>query len=228
MITYAPREGVDLTLIFGVNEERYDPKTCQVISTSTCDANAVAPVLGILDQNFGIESGYVTTLHPWLPYQNLTDGSIRSVTSPTHFWNDFSLGRASTLSLLPKDTTLIDAIGLAMPDVAARLSSMSFRVPTTIVSASDMTITLGKETTAEGINMVLRDAARENGHIFGCGAEHLVSIDYLKTEQSFIADERWTQVIAGRTAKLILWYDNEWGYSNRVADAVELLASHFD
>jgi glyceraldehyde 3-phosphate dehydrogenase len=223
VVTHAPKEGVDKTVIFGVNEASYDPEAHSVVSTSICDANAVAPVIALLEQEFGIEYGYITTLHPWLSYQNLVDGSLRSVTSPTHFWTDFALGRASGTSLIPKETSLVSAIGQVLPGVVNRLQAMSFRVPTAIVSASDMTIRVRRTPRLSDVVDALQQLDATARRVVRYETEPLVSIDYLRTDCSAAVDGRWTSVGPDNSIKLILWYDNEWGYSNRVVDMVGLI-----
>jgi len=223
IVTHAPSEGVDQTIIFGVNEDAYDSRRHHVIAASICDANAIAPVLRVLDQEYGVTDGFVTTLHPWLPYQNLIDGSVRSISSPGHFWNDFALGRASTMSLIPKQTTAMSAVRQVLPEVGARLEAISFRVPTAIVSSSDMTVSLARPVTAEMLNGTFARMQAEHGAIYGYQTEDLVSIDHLAIRQSVVVDGRWTRVTAAGLCKLVLWYDNEWGFSNRVVDLVKLV-----
>ena len=226
IITHSPKDGVDHTIIFGVNEGIYDPERHHVVSTSICDASATAPVLQLLDEAYGVEHGYITTLHPWLSYQNLIDGSVKSVESPGHFWTEFSLGRASTLSLIPKSTTLINALQHVLPQLALRLDAISFRVSTGIVSASDITLSLKQNTTAAEINELFREEAKRNNRIMGYEEDSLVSIDFLGVEQSVYVDSRWTRSNANKSIKLVLWYDNEWGYSHRVVDMVSLMGQH--
>ena len=226
IITHSPKDGVDRTIIFGVNGASYDPTMHHVVSTSTCDANAAAPVLRLLDETYGVEHGYITTLHPWLSYQNLLDGSVRSVSSPGHFWKDFSLGRASSMNLIPQNTTLVDALRCVLPELAARLDAISFRVPMAIVSASDVTLTLQQHATAKDLNALFRAEAARNRRVIGYQEDHLVSIDFLGIEQSVFVDSRWTRSNADKSIKLVLWYDNEWGYSQRVVDMVALMARH--
>ncbi len=224
VITHAPRKGLDHTIIFGVNEDSYDPAKHDIVSTSICDANAIAPTLHILQRHFGVEHGFVTTLHPWLSYQNLSDGSVRTVSSPGHYWKDFSLGRATTMSLIPKETTALDAVKVVLPEVAARVDAISFRIPTGIVATSDITIALSKRPTAAEINKVFEMESNRSRRIVGYDEEQLVSIDYLGMEQSFVFDPRWTKINAEGLCKLVVWYDNELGYSQRVVDMVDLMA----
>jgi glyceraldehyde 3-phosphate dehydrogenase len=228
VVTHAPSEGIDKTIVFGVNEDTYDADAHHVVSTSICDANAAGPVLRLLEEAYGIEGGFITTLHPWLSYQNLVDGSIRSVSSPGHFWTDFSLGRASGTSVIPKDTTLVGALTAVLPDVARRLEAISFRVPTGIVSASDLSIILRREATAEEANALFREHAVESPRILGYQEDALVSVDFLGIEQSVVIDGRWTRVSDHRLLKLVLWYDNEAGYAQRVVDMVRLMSERME
>lgn len=223
VFTNAPGNGVDRTVVFGVNEADYDDATDHLVATSICDANAIAPVLKQLDDAFGVEHGYVTTLHPWLSYQNLSDGSVRSIASPGHFWNDFGLGRASTTNLIPKNTTAMGAVRQVLPHLTSELDAISFRIPTAIVSTSDMTLTLRGAPNAEDINAVLGTAAASQPRVMGFGTEPLVSQDYLGIEQSLVVDSRWTRANRAGGCKVVVWYDNEWGYSQRVIDMVALM-----
>ncbi len=223
VVTNAHRS-VDVTVVMGVNEKDFDAARHRVISTSICDTNAIAPVLHELDREWGLEAVHVTTLHPWLSYQNLLDGPVSSVASPGHAWSDYGLGRSSSLSLIPKDTTAGRATLAVLPQLEGKLEAISFRVPTHIVSASDLVVVLRRDATVEDLNGYFAAAARRAPRLFGFETEHLVSIDYRGTEQSSIVDGRRTRVINGRFAKLVTWYDNEWGYGNRVIDVVKLVA----
>lgn len=223
VITNAHR-AVDTTIIMGVNGGTYDPTIHHVVSSSICDANAIAPVLSQLDRRWGVEAAFITTLHPWLSYQNLLDGPVSSVVSPGHSWYDYGLGRSSSLSLIPKDTTAAKATLAVLPELQGRLEAISFRVPTHIVSASDLSILLKRDATVEAVNVHFTALAAETPRIFGFEQDHLVSIDYLGTEQSSIVDGRRTRVIDKRFLKMVTWYDNEWGYSSRVVDVAALVA----
>lgn len=223
VITHAHRE-VQTTVIMGVNEERYDPARHHVVSSSICDANAIAPVVAQLHERWGVESCFVTTLHPWLSYQNLLDGTVSSVASPGHNWRDYSLGRASVLSLIPKDTTAARATIAVLPELEGRLDAISFRVPTHIVSASDVSAALKAETSVAELNAHFAAQAERRPDVYGYEEDHLVSIDYRGMTTSFVLDARRTRVLGGRFVKLVLWYDNEWGYSCRVLDVAGLVA----
>jgi glyceraldehyde 3-phosphate dehydrogenase len=224
VVTNAHRE-VDATVIMGVNDDRYDPAKHHVISSSICDANAVAPLLHHLDKRWGIEAAYITTLHPWLSYQNLLDGPISSVASPGHSWRDYSLGRASVMNLIPKDTTAAWATIAVLPALAGRVEAISFRVPTHLVSASDVSIKLKAGTSVPEINAHFNDLSRRYPRVLGFEMDHLVSSDYMRTTQSCIVDGRRTRVLNDSFVKMVTWYDNEWGYGNRVVDVVRLAAT---
>ncbi len=228
IITHSPKDGVDHTIIFGINENSYDSKIHNIVSTSICDSNSSGPVLKVLDDEFGIDYGFITTLHPWLSYQNLVDGSLRSVSSPGHFWNDYSLGRASTESIIPKSTTLVEALRKVIPGISENLDALSFRIPTGIVTSSDLTITIENSVTRNELNQLFKQISMEHSSIIGYEENQLVSIDFKGINESVIVDGRWTRVLKEKTVKLILWYDNEWGYSQRVYDMVNLMGNSFE
>lgn len=214
---------VDKTIIVGVNEREYEPSKHHVISSSICDANAVAPLLNLVDKNWGIEAVFLTTLHPWLSYQNLLDGPVSSILSPGHSWGDYSLGRASASNLIPKDTIAGVATSVVLPHLSGVIEALSFRVPTHIVSASDLAIKLKKSTTISEVNSCFEEIANKYPRIFCLEKEALVSSDYTGAQQSCIVDARRTRVIDGTFLKMVAWYDNEWGYSNRVLDVARLV-----
>jgi glyceraldehyde 3-phosphate dehydrogenase len=225
VITHQPDEGLDQAIIIGVNEDEYDHEDHHVVGSSICDANALAPAINLLDEEFGVKQGFVTTLHPWLSYQNVVDGSVRSVSSPGHFWDDFQLGRASDKNLIPKDTTAVEAIEAVHPEIPKKVNAMSFRIPTAIVSTSDVTLELESNTTTEEVNQLFKNQQSNQPRIFGYSEKPLVSSDFKKIKQSLVFDGRWTDVQDGRNLHMILWYDNEWGYSERVIDTVDLVAN---
>jgi len=222
IITHSPRESVDHTIIIGANEKSLDNSKHHIISSSICDANASAPVLKIINEAFGIDDGFITTLHPWLGYQNLLDGSLRSVSNPGHYWSDFALGRSSNESIIPKPTTLIPALQKVIPEITTDIHAMSFRVPTSIVSASDMVLSLTKPTTFEDLEKMFRQLENLYPDVILINYESLVSIDFKGIKQSCVVDLRWLKVFKNKL-KLIIWYDNEWGYANRVIDIIKLL-----
>jgi len=223
IVTHSPKESIDQTIIIGANEKMYDREKHHVISASICDANACAPVLNALDTTFGIEDGFITTLHPWLGYQNLVDGNLHSISNPGHYWKDFALGRSSTDSLIPKPTTLMPAIIKALPDLNLNIEAMSFRIPTGIVSASDMVLTLKDESHENDIKESLFLLSKTYPDTILINEEPLVSIDFKGINQSCVIDMRWIKLINKRKLKIVLWYDNEWSYSRRVVDLIKLL-----
>jgi glyceraldehyde 3-phosphate dehydrogenase len=223
VITHSPRQNIDLTIIKGVNEKDYDPLVHHVVSSSICDASAVTPVLFEIDNKWGIENAFVTTLHPWLSYQNLVDGSVKSISSPGHYWKDYSLGRNSTLSLIPKDTTAAAAAIRVCPQLEGKMDAISFRVPTSIVSGSDLTIQLSQDASLEEVKEHFKLLGDRGDDVFEYQTDHLVSIDHLGTNKSAVIDGNNLKVLNNRMIKMVLWYDNEWGYSNRVVDIAQMI-----
>lgn len=215
--------GCDKTIVIGVNDSDYEPDKHHVVSSSICDANAIAPVLHHLSRAWGIEGAHVTTLHPWLSYQNLLDGPVSSISSPGHTWRDYGLGRASVVNLIPKDTTAATATLAVLPELAGKLEAISFRVPTHLVSASDICVNLSSSVTVDQVNELFTTAARSCPDVMSVEHEHLVSSDYIGMSQSCIVAGRQTRVVGGRMLKMIAWYDNEWGYSSRVVDVARLV-----
>ncbi len=230
ILTHSPKEEfVDKTVIMGVNENEIDIDNDLIISNSICDANAIAPVINLLDKKYGIGHGFITTLHPWLQYQNLLDGPTPSFAYPGHIYSHYSLGRASTFSLLPKPTTAVEATCRVLKGLKGKFYAFSYRVPTAAVSSSDISTKLNKKATVEEIkNLFEEEAKKQKNKIFHNNYDPLVSIDFLGMEYSAIIDHRWTELNNGNYLKLILWYDNEWGYSCRVVDLVDFLFSKED
>lgn len=209
---------VDTTIVISVNESHYDKKVHNIVSSSICDANAIAPVLHFLDKALGVDTALVSTLHPWLSYQNLLDGPISSVASPGHNWSDYALGRSSVGNLIPKDTTAGKATIRVLPHLQGRLDAISFRVPTHIVSASDFSINTRKSASFENLKEIFAEAASSWPRVIKINEEALVSGDFAKTVQSCIVDLNKTKIVGGKFFKILSWYDNEWAYSNRVLD----------
>jgi glyceraldehyde 3-phosphate dehydrogenase len=223
IVTHSPKEGVDITLMKGVNESSYDKSKHHVISSSICDANAVAPFYKAINDAFGVELGEITTLHPWLSYQNLLDGTIRSVSSPGHYWSDYALGRSSIGSLIPKDTTLVKALTKVIDGIDENVHSSSFRTPTAIVSAADGVFLLKNKTTQEQVFEVLEAYDKKNPDVLQLDDRSLVSIDYLANEYAAVVDTRWLFLNKGKMLKFVLWYDNEWGYTKRAYNLTAFL-----
>ena len=223
LITASP-EPVDQTVVFGVNEASYDPELHHVVAASICDANACGPVLRLLWDAFGIEHGFCTTLHPWLSYQNVMDGPSKSQAFSGEIYHHYALGRDSTASLIPKPTTVISAVERVMPQLRGRFECFSYRVPTKIVASADLSIKLGRKTSLGELREALRAGAAGRPEVLRWCEEPLVSIDFARTPHSAAIDGRWIQLCGGEYAKIVLWYDNEWGFSHRVLDTLALMA----
>ena len=199
------------------------PTTDHVVSATICDANAIAHPLKALDRHFGVESGFITTLHPWLSYQNLVDGILPWQLVPGHYWKDFSLGRTSVGTLIPKNTTAVTALAPILPGVASRLGGFSYRIPTQIVSSADLSVRLRRQTSAGELRDYFHSCF-DNSPYVDLNDEPLVGVDFTGNPNSATIDTRWLQVVDGRMVKIVLWYDNEWGYSCRVIDLARVMA----
>ena len=212
VIISAPAKNEDITVVMGVNDQDYDPKSHNIISNASCTTNCLAPVALILDQKYGIENGIMTTIHSYTNDQNILDLPHK----------DLRRARAAAMSMIPTTTGAAKAVSLVLPQLKGKLDGMAIRVPTPNVSLVDLTVNLGKETSAEEINAALKEAA--NGPLKGVlefSEKPLVSIDFVGNPHSSIVDGLSTAVMGGKTAKVLAWYDNEWGYSNRVVDLAE-------
>lgn len=216
-------KSVDSTVVISVNDAEFNTDLHSVVSSSICDVNAIAPVLHFIDKHFGVDSALISTLHPWLSYQNLLDGPISSVASPGHSWSDYALGRSSVGNLIPKDTTAGGAAERVLPHLAGRIDAISYRVPTHIVSASDFSINLKKSVSISDLEDIFCRAAEIWPEVIAVNKEALVSGDFVMTAQSCIIDLNKTKIVGGKFVKLISWYDNEWAYSNRVLDVARLI-----
>lgn len=211
----------DATVVLGVNADQLDPTRSRVLSTSICDACALAPIFRVLVERFGIEHAFLTTLHPWLGYQNLLDGPVRSRSQPGAFFPDFALGRASAGCLIPKSTTAGAAVADLVEGLRGRITSLSYRVPTAAVCYGNIAAVLSRDaTTAE----VLATLQRELPSVVRFYDEPLVSTDLVGEAASAAVDVRWVSVEGGRFLGLSAGYDNEWGYCSRVADLIDRLA----
>jgi glyceraldehyde 3-phosphate dehydrogenase len=223
IVTHLPDGDIDHCIIAGINEDSYIPERHHVVSVSICDANAIAHPLKALDDSLGIVGGFVTTLHPWLSYQNLVDSTTRSQSHPGLVWTDYSLGRASVGSLIPKSTTAITALGAVLPGIAARLTGFSYRVPTQIVCSADLSLQVARPTTTDEVDDILARYC-ENSAYAHTNQESCISLDYCGEPWSVIIDRQWTRA-QGVLVKLVIWYDNEWGYSSRVVDMARLVVN---
>ena len=209
VIISAPGIEPDITLVLGVNAHEYDPDSHDVISNASCTTNCIAPVVKVLLDEFGFERGLMTTVHAYTNGQRLLDLQHK----------DLRRARAAALSIIPTTTGAAKAVGLVLPQVQGKLDGMAMRVPTPDVSIVDLVATVSRETTAAAINEVFRAAAR--GPLDGVleyTEEPLVSVDFTGHPASAIIDAQSTSVMDGTLVKVISWYDNEWGYSNRCVD----------
>ncbi len=224
VITHAPSSGIDRTIIMGVNESDYRPMTDFVVSSSICDANAIAHPLKMVEEQFGIETGSVTTMHPWLAYQNLTDSAVAGQSDPGHFWPDYSLGRSSVGALIPKNTTAVKALRPVLPNLTDRLSSFSYRIPTSVVTSADLTLVCKRPVSQKALVDAFTNTFTGSRYV-GLNYESLVSVDYERSPYSATIDMQWLEAGAGNLAKIIVWYDNEWGYAQRALDTARLMVS---
>jgi len=211
VIISAPAKGEDITIVLGVNEEKYNPKQHHVISNASCTTNGIAPVVRVLHDNFGVTKGLLTTIHAYTNDQRLQD----------MYHKDLRRARAAAMNIVPTTTGAARAVALVMPEIKGKLDGVAFRVPVPTVSLCDFVADLDKEVTVEQVNKAFQDAA--NGKLKGileyCD-EPLVSIDFKGNQHSSIFDALSTMVLAGHMVKVLAWYDNEWGYSCRLADLV--------
>ncbi|MFD6094876.1 glyceraldehyde 3-phosphate dehydrogenase NAD-binding domain-containing protein [Nocardiopsis flavescens] len=212
----------DYTLVLGANDDGFDIARHNVISSSTCDATAIAPVLKLIIDAFSVHSAVLTTVHPALSYQNYLDGHPRSTMS-----GDFALGRSIQNNVIAKNTSAASAVCNAVPGLPVdRILSLSYRVPTAIVSSADITVFLERSVSLADIES--RFHAFEESQIFRILSMNdlpLVSTDFIKNNYSAIIDRRWLQVAGGNVLKIVLWYDNEWGYASRVFDQIMMIGS---
>jgi glyceraldehyde 3-phosphate dehydrogenase len=214
VIVTAPAKKPDVTVVLGVNEGDYDPARHQIISNASCTTNCLAPLAKVIHESFGIKKGWMTTIHSYTNDQQLLDLPHK----------DLRRARAAALSMIPTTTGAAIAIGEVLPALKGRLDGFSMRVPTPNVSVVDLNAVLEKTATGEAVNAALRAAA--TGPLKGILAmsdEPLVSIDFKGNPNSSIVDTAYTKVMDGDFLKVVSWYDNEWGYSNRCVDLLELL-----
>jgi glyceraldehyde 3-phosphate dehydrogenase (phosphorylating) len=215
VIISAPAKNEDITIVLGVNQEKYDPAAHNVISNASCTTNCLAPVAKVIHEHFGIRTAQMTTIHSYTNDQQLLD--------LPH--SDLRRARAAGLSMIPTSTGAAKAVALVLPELKGKFDGISVRVPTPNVSLVDVVIDVEKETSTDEVNKALKDAA--NGELKGILAfseEPLVSADFKGNSNSSIVDAEYTKVIGGRMIKILSWYDNEWGYSCRVRDLVKYIA----
>ena len=218
VVISAPAKNHDITLVMGVNDNQYDPAKHHVVSNGSCTTNCLAPVAKVMLDNFGVEHGLMTTIHSYTNDQALLDLPHRK--------GDLRRARAAAVSMIPSSTGAAKALSEVIPELKGRFDGLAVRVPTIDVSLVDLTLTTQKPVTVESINAAMKKAAA-SGPLKGYlhyTEEELVSSDYIGHPGSSIFDATQTKVIGERFAKVFSWYDNEWGFSNRMLDLVRLMA----
>jgi glyceraldehyde 3-phosphate dehydrogenase len=216
VIITAPAKGPDVTVVLGVNDDKYDPSKHQIISNASCTTNCLAPLAKVIHEKFGIKKGWMTTIHSYTNDQQLLDLPHK----------DMRRARAAALSMIPTTTGAAVAIGEVIPELKGKLDGFSMRVPTPNVSIVDLNALLEKNATGEEVNAALREAAA--GPLKGLLAvsdEELVSIDFRGNPNSSIVDAQYTKVMDGDFLKVLSWYDNEWGYASRCVDLLRKMVA---
>ena len=217
VVISAPAKDEDITVVLGVNDDKYDPAVHHIVSNASCTTNCLAPVAKVLHEKFGIKKATMTTVHSYTNDQRTLD--------LPH--SDLRRARAAAINMIPTKTGAAAAIGLVMPDLKGKCDGFSIRVPTPNVSVVDLVVELEKDTTKEEVNAALKAASEEGPlkGILGYTEEELVSSDFLGDPRSSIVDSLMTRVMGGNMVKVLTWYDNEWGYSCRVVDLCSQLAA---
>jgi glyceraldehyde 3-phosphate dehydrogenase len=215
VIISAPGTEPDTTLVLGVNEETYDPKKHHVISNASCTTNCVAPVAKVLHDEFGIEKGFMTTIHAYTSDQRLLDAPHK----------DLRRARAAAVSQIPTTTGAARAVGLVIPELKGKIDGIAIRVPTANVSVVDLVALLKKKASVEQVNQAFKKAAE--GRLKGIlqyTDEELVSVDFMSNPHSAIVDGPFTRMVDDNMVKILAWYDNEWGYSCRLRDLIKYIS----
>ena len=216
VVISAPAKGEDITIVLGVNDKAYDPATHHIISNASCTTNCLAPAAKVVHDAFGIQRGLMNTIHSYTNDQRILDVAHK----------DPRRARSAGLNIIPTTTGAAKALALVIPDLKGKFDGFSLRVPTPTVSVVDFTADVSRETTVEELNAAFRAAeAGPMKGILGVSDEPLVSSDFRGDSRSSIVDSPSTMVLGGTMVKVIAWYDNEWGYSCRVADLIALVAS---
>lgn len=212
----APAKGEDITIVLGVNDKSYDPDKHHIISNASCTTNCLGPVAKVIDQAFGIEHGLMTTIHSYTLDQRLLDTGH----------SDLRRARAAGQSMIPSSTGAAKAIGLVLPHLKGKLNGFAMRVPTPNVSVVDLVVTTKKDVTKEAVNQALKEAAGTTlSGIMGFSELPLVSVDFCGNKLSSVVDADLTMVVADKMVKVLAWYDNEWGYSNRLIELGAMVAN---
>ena len=215
VIISAPGKNEDITIVLGVNEDKYDPAKHNIVSNASCTTNCLAPIAKVVNDNFKIQSGTMTTIHSYTNDQVILDFPHK----------DLRRARAAALSMIPTTTGAAKALKLVIPDLAGKLDGFAMRVPTPNVSVVDLVTFCEKKTTAEEVNRCMEEASKTTMKgILGIEKGELVSMDFRGDDRSSIVDAPMTTVVAGNCVKVISWYDNEWGYSCRVRDLISFMA----
>jgi glyceraldehyde 3-phosphate dehydrogenase len=215
VIISAPAKNEDITIVLGVNEDKYDPAKHNIVSNASCTTNCLAPIAKVVHDNFKIQSGTMTTIHSYTNDQVILDFPHK----------DLRRARAAALSMIPTTTGAAKALKLVIPDLAGKLDGFAMRVPTPNVSVVDLVAFCEKKTNIEEVNRCLEEASRTTMKgILGIERNELVSVDFRGDARSSIVDAPMTTVVAGNCVKVISWYDNEWGYSCRVRDLIGFMA----
>ncbi len=217
VVVSAPCKKADATVVMGINENTYDPAKHNVVSNASCTTNCLAPMVKVMLENFGIKKGLMTTVHAYTRDQMLLDSRHKK---------DLRRARAAALSMIPTTTGAAEAVGLVIPEVKGKLNGISIRVPVADVSIVDLALETEKNTTVEDINLKFKEASETylKGYLEYC-EEPLVSADFIGNNHSTVFDSLLTDVIDGNFVKIFGWYDNEWGYANRLIDLVHLVGS---
>ncbi len=216
VIISAPAKNEDLTVVLGVNDERYDAGAHRIVSNASCTTNCIAPVAKVLHDRFNIRKGLMSTIHSYTNDQKILD----------QVHDDLRRARAAAANIVPTSTGAARAVGLVLPELNGRIHGLAYRVPTTTVSIVDFTVEIDGEVSAEQVNDAYREAAATSMQgILDVSDEPLVSSDFRGDSHSAILDSLSTIVIGGNMVKVLAWYDNEWGYSCRVADLAQFMAS---
>src|SRR6266496_228791 len=216
VIISAPAKGEDITIVMGVNHEKYDPTTHHIISNASCTTNCLAPLVHVLlKEGFGIEEGLMTTIHSYTATQKTVDGPSKK---------DWKGGRSAAINIIPSTTGAAKAVGLVCPEVKGKLTGMAFRVPTPTSSCVDLTVRTVKETSYEEISAAMKKASESYlKGLLDFTDDEVVSTDFIHCQASSIFDKGAGIELNKRFFKLVSWYDNEWGYSNRVADLLKYM-----
>jgi glyceraldehyde 3-phosphate dehydrogenase len=218
VIISAPAKNEDITVVMGVNHEKYDPATHHIISNASCTTNCLAPLVHVLlKEGFGIEEGLMTTIHAYTATQKTVDGPSKK---------DWKGGRSAAINIIPSATGAARAVGLVCPEVKGKLTGMAFRVPTPTVSCVDLTVKTVKDTSFAEISAAMKKASETYlKGILEYTSDEVVSTDFIHSQSSSIYDAGSGIELNKRFFKLISWYDNEWGYSNRVGDLLKFMIS---